>query len=131
MSLLTSRHAARYNGRRRGSRMTDPSKATDASNIRLDPMLAARLRSDGALSNPAVIEAVARLVSRGYKVLPPSATADGQPSTRTVAELAGLESAPPLTLPEVKKMNVGQMIQLWQAWDREKFRGTPNFYKQA
>src|SRR6476620_1664402 len=113
MSPLTSRLAARYNAGRRGSRMTDASKVTDASNIRLDPMLEARLRSDGELSNPPTIEALKRLVGRGYTVVPPSATADGRPQTRTVAELAGLESAPPLTLPEVKKMNVGQMIQLW------------------
>src|SRR5690348_7413908 len=98
--------------------MTDQQKPQLAPKIRLDPVLEEMVRSemhaDGA---KAAVEALGVLVSRGYRIVPTLATAAGQPPPCTVAELTGLESAPPLTLPELKRMNVAQMIQLWQAWD--------------
>jgi class 3 adenylate cyclase len=113
--------------------MTDLPKREDTSKVRLDPALEAVVRSEihQDKASAAAVDAIKLLVSRGFQIIAPAQALPGGPPVRTVAELAGLNAAPPLTLPELKRMNVGQMIQLWHAWDREKFRGTPNFYRQA
>src|SRR4051812_40577643 len=81
-------------------------------------------------------QAIQRILGMGYRLVPadgspPPEAAGNAPPTTTVADLAGLGSAPPLTPAELKRMTVGRMIQLWQAWDRDTFRGTADFYRQA
>src|SRR6476659_3575410 len=112
MSVLTSRHAGRYNAGRRGYKMTDQPKREDTPKVRLDPTLEATARSEMRRAGAGVVDAIKLLAAHGYQVVAPAKVAPGDPPVRTVAELAGLDAAPPLTLPELKKMNVGQMIQL-------------------
>ena len=131
MSVLPTGHAGRYNAAA-GRPMTDQPNLADKSKVRLDPKLEAEVRSELAQGDASAgVDALKVLVARGYQIVPPPQVAPGDPPPRTVAELAGLESTPLLTLPELKRMSVGQMIQLWHAWDREKFRGSPSLIARS
>src|SRR3954466_11779756 len=80
-------------------------------------------------------QAIRRILGMGYQLVPangpPPVAGANAAGTTSVVDLAGLASAAPLTPAEFKRMTVGQMIQLWQAWGRATFRGPADFYRQA